>query len=215
MDCCNVNGLNEIFDKSRAAKESRKYIRKGLDRRATMVVGCLRDQGVSGASILEIGCGVGSLHLELLKQGAGSAIGAEVSESYVDAAAGLSRTLGFQDATQYHMGNFVDLEEGIPSADLVVLDRVICCYPDMKGLVTASTRHTQRLYILTYPRQTWWMRVGAWALNFGLTAIRREFRFFLHDPKEIGATIEAAQFSLIQSAKHGHWEMAAYRRHQA
>ena len=215
MDCCNVNGLNEIFDKSRAAKESRKYIRKGLDRRATMVVGCLRDQGVFGASILEIGCGVGSLHLELLKQGAGSAIGVEVSQSYMEAAAGLSRTLGFQDATQYHMGNFVDLEEDIPSADLVVLDRVICCYPDMKGLVTASTRHTQRLYILTYPRQTWWMRVGAWALNFGLTAIRREFRFFLHDPKEIGATIEAAQFSLIQSAKHGPWEMAAYRRHQS
>ena len=50
MDCCNVNGLNEIFNKSRAAKESRKYLRKGLDRRATMVVGFLRDQSVSGAS---------------------------------------------------------------------------------------------------------------------------------------------------------------------
>ncbi len=70
MDCCNVNGLNEVFNKSREAKESRKYLRKGLDRRATMVVGCLGDQGVSGASILEIGCGVGSLHMELLKQGA-------------------------------------------------------------------------------------------------------------------------------------------------
>ena len=71
MDCCNVNGLNEIFNKSRAAKESRRYLRKGLDRRAAMVVGCLRDEVVAGASILEIGCGVGSLHMELLKQGAG------------------------------------------------------------------------------------------------------------------------------------------------
>jgi len=212
MDCCNVNGLNEIFNKSRAAKESRKYLRKGLDRRATMVVGCLRDQGVSGASILEIGCGVGSLHLELLKQGAGSAVGVDVSQSYVEAAAGLSRTLGFQDATQYHMGNFVDLEEHIPSADIVVLDRVICCYPDMEGLVTASTRHTQRTYVLTYPRRTWWMRIGARAFNLGLTAMRREFRFFLHHPKEIGAAIEDAQFSLIQSARHGPWEMAAYQR---
>ena len=215
MDCCKVNGLNQIFNKSRAAKESRKYLRKGLDRRATMVVGCLKDQGVSGASILDIGCGVGSLHLELLKQGAGSAIGVDVSQSYVEAAAGLASTLGFQDATQYHMGNFVDLEEDIPSADMVVLDRVICCYPDMKGLVTASTRHTQGLYVLTYPRRTWWMRVGAWAFNFGLSVIRREFRFFLHHPKEIGATIEAAQFSLIQTAKRGPWEMAAYRRQQA
>ena len=70
MDCCNVNGLNEVFNKSKAAKESKKYLRKGLDRRATMVLGCLTDQGVSGTSILEIGCGVGSLHMERLKQGA-------------------------------------------------------------------------------------------------------------------------------------------------
>ena len=213
MDCCNVNGLNQVFNKSRATKESRKYLRKGLDRRAAMVVGCLTDEGVSEASILEIGCGVGSLHMELLKQGAGRAIGVDVSQSYVEAAAGLSRTLGFQDATQYHMGNFVDLEEDIPSADIVVLDRVICCYPDMRELVTASTRHTQRIYVLTYPRRTWWMRVGAWTFNFVLTAMRREFRFFLHHPKEIEAAIEDAQFSLIQSAKQGPWEMAAYRRH--
>ncbi len=215
MACCNVNGLNEIFNKSKAAKETRKYLKKGLDQRATMVVGCLRDQGVSGASILEIGCGVGSLHMELLRQGAGTAIGVEVSQSYVEAAAGLSLTLGYQDATQYHTGNFVDLEQDIPSADVVVLDRVLCCYPDMEGLVTASTRHTQQVYVLTYPRRTWWMLIGAWAMNFGLTVIRREFRFFLHHPKEIGTTIEAAQFSLIQSAKHGIWEMAAYRRQQA
>ena len=215
MDCCNVNGLNEVFNKSRAAKESRRYLRNGLDRRAAMVAACLSGQGGSGASILEIGCGVGSLHLELLKQGAGAAIGVDVSQSYVEAAAGLSRTLGFQDVTRYHLGNFIDLEEDIPPADMVVLDRVICCYPDMKGLVTASTGHAQRLYVLTYPRRTWWMRVGAWAFNFGLTVMRREFRFFLHHPEEIRAAIEAAQFSLIQSAKQGPWEMTAYRRHQA
>ncbi len=206
MDCCNVNGLNEVFNKSKAAKESKKYLSKGLDRRATMVLEYLTDQGVPGASILEIGCGVGSLHMELLKQGAGSAIGVEVSRSYVEAATDLSRTLGFQDATHYHMGNFVDLDEDIPSADIVVLDRVICCYPDMKGLVTASTRHTHRLYVLTYPRRTWWMRVGALVFNIVLTATRREFRFFLHHPREIGATIEAAQFSLIESARRGPWK---------
>ncbi len=141
--------------------------------------------------------------------------GVDVSQSYVEAATDLSRTLGFQDATQYHMGNFVDLEADIPSADIVILDRVICCYPDMEELVTASTRHTQRLYVLTYPRRTWWMRVGAWAFNFGLTAMRREFRFFLHHPKDTRAMIEAAQFSLIHSAMHGPWEIAAYRRNQA
>ena len=212
MDCCNINGLNKIFNKSKAAKEAKGYLSKGLGRRATMVLEFLSDQNVSGASILDIGCGVGSLHIELLKQGAGSATGVEVSQSYVEAATSLSGSLGFQDATQYHMGDFVDLEADIPPADMVVLDRVVCCYPDMKGLIECSTRHAQSLYVLTYPRRTWWMRIGARALNIGLAATRREFRFFLHHPKEIWATIEAAGFSLIQSGKQGPWEVASYRR---
>jgi len=212
MDCCNINGLNNIFNRSKAAKEAKGYLSKGLGRRATMALRFMSGQNVSGASILDIGCGVGSLHIELLKQGALSATGIDVSQSYVEAATSLSSSLGFQDATQYHMGDFVDLEADIPPADMVVLDRVVCCYPDMKGLIECSTRHAQSLYVLTYPRRTWWMRIGARALNIGLAATRREFRFFLHHPKEIWATIEAAGFSLIQSGKQGPWEVASYRR---
>ena len=127
MDCCSVNGLNKIFNKSKAARESRSYLKKGLGKRARMLAESLRSLGLSEATLLEIGCGVGALHLELLKQGAGRAIGVDVSSSYVEAATSLAQSLGFQDSAEYHLGNFVDREGDFPSADIVVLDRVLCC----------------------------------------------------------------------------------------
>ncbi len=132
--------------------------------------------------------------------------------AYVEAATSLAQSLGFQDAVEYHEGDFVELEEGIPPADIVLLDRVVCCYPDMEALVTASARHAQRLYALTYPRRTWWMRIAAFMVNLGLTVVRRQFRFFLHHPRQIEATLASAGFTPVHRATSGPWELAAYQR---
>ena len=212
MDCCSVNGLNKIFNESKARKESMAYSRKGLGKRERKLTDLVESQDISAATVLDIGCGVGALHLELLKQGAGRAIGVEVSSAYVEAATSLAQSLGFQDAVEYHEGDFVELEEGIPPADIVLLDRVVCCYPDMEALVTASARHAQRLYALTYPRRTWWMRVAAFMMNLGLTVVRRQFRFFLHHPRQIRATLASAGFTPVHRATSGPWELAAYQR---
>lgn len=212
MDCCSVNGLNKIFNESKAKKESNEYLRKGLGKRARKLTDLLENQDISEATVLDIGCGVGALHLELLKQGAGRAIGVEVSSAYLKAATSLAQSLGFQDAVEYHEGDFVEMEKGIPPADIVLLDRVVCCYPDMEALVTASARHAQRLYALTYPRLTWWWRIAAFMMNLGLTLARRQFRFFLHHPRQIGATLESAGFTPVHRATSGPWELAAYQR---
>ncbi len=212
MDCCSVNGLNNVFNESKARKESEAYSRKGLGKRARKLIDLVESQDISEATVLDIGCGVGALHLELLKQGAGRAIGVEVSSAYVEAATSLAQSLGFQDAVEYHEGDFVELEEGIPPADIVLLDRVVCCYPDMEALVTASARHAQRLYALTYPRRTWWMRIAAFMVNLGLTVVRRQFRFFLHHPRQIEATLASAGLTPAHRATSGPGELAAYQR---
>ena len=114
MDCCSVNGLNKVFNESKARKESEAYRRKGLGKRARKLTDLVESQGISEATVLDIGCGVWALHLELLKQGARSAIGVEVSSAYMEAATSLAQSLGFQDAVEYHKGDFVELDEGIP-----------------------------------------------------------------------------------------------------
>ena len=94
MECCSVNGLDRIFNKSRARKESNSYLKKGLDKRARKLADFLKGESLSEATLLDVGCGVGGLHLELLKHGAGKAIGVDVSPAYVEAASSLARELG-------------------------------------------------------------------------------------------------------------------------
>ena len=44
------------------------------------------------------------------------------------------------------------MSDEIEAADVVTLDRVICCYPDMEALVGRSAERALRLYGLVHPR---------------------------------------------------------------
>ena len=215
MDCCSPNGLDEMFNESAAKKELRAYQKKGLDKRARTLVDFLSQQDISGATLLEIGGGIGAVHLELMKAGAAKAVGVDVSSAYVKTASGLAESMGYGDAVEYHVGDFAEKERDIPAADIVLLDRVICCYPDMKVLVTASGRHAQRLCALTYPRRTWVARAVVSIANFGMAMLRRPFRIFVHRPQEVAATLASQGFSRVFEAYAGFgrmWEIAIYQR---
>ena len=190
-DCCSINDLDGQFDESWARKKLKSYQKNGLDKRATKLAGFLKTQGLSGATLLEIGCGIGALHQELLRDGAAKATGVDVSSAYIEAAKTLAREQGSQDSVEYHVGDFVDMEQDLPEADVVVLDRAICCYPDMQTLVTASARHSRRTCALTYPRWTWWIRAGHPLLNLLFAVIRKRFRTFIHNPSQISATLRS------------------------
>src|SRR5215510_11845768 len=98
MDCCSIiGGLNRIFDERTARAEVKRYWKKGLDRHARRIVTALLARGVAGASLLEVGAGIGGLHAELLKQGAARATDVDVSEAYLVAAQSLAERLGVRD----------------------------------------------------------------------------------------------------------------------
>ena len=94
MDCCTVNGLDQEFTRSWARKESRSYRKKGLNKRVGKLLGFLKAEGLREATVLDIGCGIGALHLELLKQGARKATGVDVSPAYIEEATALAQELG-------------------------------------------------------------------------------------------------------------------------
>ena len=214
MDCCSVNGLDKIFNKSKAQKESKAYLKKGLGKRARKIVDFLKSTSLSGATVLDIGCGIGALHFELLKEGAAKAVGVDVSPASMEAATSLAQRVGFQGLVEYHVGDFVEQEGDIGQADIVLLDRVICCYPDMERLVTTSAQHAHRLYVLTYPTPTWWLRTARLLLNLGLTIFRNRYRFFLHHPSKIAEILASEGFTNIfhTTSTFGFWQVAVYQR---
>ena len=152
-------------------------------------MGALEERGIAGASLLEVGGGVGSLHLELIKDGAASAVGYEVSPASIDAANDLAQRMGLLDSVEYHLGDFVELAPEAEPADIVLLNKVVRCYPNMPALLAASGSLASRLCGLVYPRRIWWSRAALRLANLFLAATRHRFRFFLHHPEELSATL--------------------------
>ena len=213
MDCCAHNqGLNNLFSEDTARSELKRYWKKGIDKHARAIVEAVSARGVQGASVLEIGAGLGGLHLELLKRGAARAMDVDVSSAYVAAAQSLSEQLGLREKVDYRVGDFAREAESVPEADVVILHRVVCCYPDMPQLVAAAAGRARRLMALSFPRATWYMRLFEKLMNFGLWVVRSGFRIYVHPPEAILATAQAASLRLVQQKSSWPWVIVVLER---
>lgn len=213
MDCCRPpHDLDKMFNASTARRDADGYLRDGLDKQAQLVVDFLTSRGMAGGSVLEIGSGAGGLHLELLKAGAARATSVDLSPAYVEAARGLADRLGLADRVDHRLLDFARQGESVGEADVVVMNRVVCCYPDMPGLVRPAARHARRLLALVFPRDAWWMRLGGRLLNAWMWLTRSAFRLFMHPPAAIIATVEQAGLKTVYDRHSGPWRIVVFQR---
>jgi len=216
MDCCQCQSFTNIFDKRSARRQLATYLRRGPDKTTRILVGAIEDalgpSGLAGASVLDIGGGIGAIQFELLAAGAGTATGVDASPAYVDAATEESRRRGYEGRITHRAANFVDVAPEVQPADVVTLERVICCYHDMPRLVGASAARAQRLYGLVFPRDTWWIRAGGMVGNTLLGLSRNSFRFFVHPTRAVDA-VAREQGLLRRFARNvGIWQVVIYAR---
>ncbi|TAM48454.1 MAG: methyltransferase domain-containing protein [Gammaproteobacteria bacterium] len=195
MSCCCTpsGGIGKFFGHF-ARRYRRRYARRGFEPAQRQLIEGLRLAGFADASLLEIGCGVGYLHQQLLREGAGHALGVDISEEMLAQARLAARDAGLAGRTEYRQGDFVNIAGGIEPADVALLDKVVCCYPDAEALVTRSVSKTRRVYALTYPRDRSINRLGVRVLDFFLWLVRSGFRTYVHDPRRIESWIAAAGF---------------------
>lgn len=213
MDCCAHNqGLNKLFNEDNARGEISTYFKQGIDKHARAIVDAVSARGVGAASLLEVGSGIGGLHLELLKRGAAHATDVDVSSAYLSAAQSVAEKLGLRDKVTYLLADFAREADQTPAADVVILHRVVCCYPNMPQLVTAAAQHAQRLMALSFPREAWYMRLFEKLINFGMWLTRSSFRFYLHSPEAIRATAAAAGLVPIHQKSSWPWQIVIFER---
>lgn len=206
-DCCTPRGYRRIFSEKSAYAAARRYRRKGLDGPSRRIVDLLIAAGVEGKSVLEVGGGVGAIQLELLRAGASRATSVELTPTYEAAAAGLLAEHGVADRVERRVVDFVEAGAEVDSADIVVLNRVVCCYPDMPRLVGAAAQHARGLLVLTFPKRRWWTRALLVIGNAGFRITRREFHVFIHPPSQIREVAEANGLE-VQSDRPGlFWEV--------
>jgi hypothetical protein len=208
---CGCRVGNEFGE--RAARDDLKAYRKsGPGTTTRWLIEGLEAGGVGGMTVLDIGAGVGAVHQRLLADGALAAIDVDGSPAYVDAAREEAARRGTTDRVRYEVGDFVELAPAIGESDIVALDRVICCYPDMPSLVRLSVSRARRRYGLVYPRDTWWIRAGARLLN-GLARVgRQRVRAHVHRTADVEGIIRSFGFVPRLRRQTLFWQVAVYER---
>ena len=212
MSCAQCKGIVQEFDDRLARKELRRYRRRGPAGTTRTLLDALREVGVAGRSFVDVGGGVGAVQHGLMAAGASHGTHVDASPSYLAAARDEAQRLGHADRMRYVQGDFVTLASGLDAADLVTLDRVVCCYHDMPALVDASASRARFLYGLVFPREHWFMRLGVWGLNCIQRIRRRPFNVFLHGTTAVEARIRSHGFRKILHAHSPLWQIHLYRR---
>jgi 16S rRNA G966 N2-methylase RsmD len=188
--CCNPRGCDRFFSPRFARRVARRYREKGLDKTAQLMVEFLEQRGIEGATVLEVGGGVGEIQIELLKRGAARAVNLELSPAYEEEAERLLREAGFEERAQRLLHDIATDPAEIEPADVVVLHRVVCCYPDLEQLLDAAADHARRLLVFSYPPRNAVSRLFIAAQNLLFRLLRREFRTFAHPPSRMLRLLE-------------------------
>jgi SAM-dependent methyltransferase len=208
---CACTAGNE-FGEASARRHLAEYRRSGPARLSRWLVEGLADGGAGGQTVLDIGAGVGAVHQELLAAGASSAVDVDGSPAYVAAAREEAERRGTADRVGYVVGDFVLLAPDIEAADLVALDRVVCCYPDMEALVTLSVARARHRYGLAYPRDSAWIRAGSRVANGFFRLTRQRLRIYIHRTAAVDAIVHAAGFRPTLHRDTLVWQVAVYER---
>lgn len=206
MGCCRTPGA-EPFTERVARRDLARFRRRGLDATARKLAE-LAD--ARGATILEIGGGVGGLHVELLRRGGARATNVELTAAYEDAARELLAEERLDARVDRRVGGFPQVEA--EPADVVVLHRVVCCSPDVDALVGGAATLARRRLVLSFPRHVPWLRVAAATLNRGAQILRWEWRFWIHDPAAIAAAAESAGLARSTETAGRLWQIAVFER---
>ena len=191
--CAHAVSAGKIY--SRLARLHRwRLNKKGLGVAQKSLLQGFEQLGYKDSTLLEIGCGVGHLHQTMLERGAGSALGVDLAANMLQEAENWAEERGLEGKTRYIEGDFVNLVDSVAPADITLLDKVVCCYPDARLRVNCSLAKTKRLYALVYPRDRWLTRLAIGFAALIMRLIRSDFRPYVHDPKQIEAWISARGF---------------------
>lgn len=214
--CCqskNINDLENTFGHARAQRDAEKYLKHGLDQRAEKLIAYVAGKLPPDATVMEIGCGSGAVHQELLRRSAArSAVGVDASSSYLAAAKQNAQTLNLKEKVSYLHGDFAQSAEFNIAADLVLLDRVICCYPHLEALLGKAAAQTNRYLAISFPVDRWWVHMAHRMADTVLKLIGSGYHPYVHSYAAIQSVAAAAGMQPVHTDRRHIWQIAVFER---
>lgn len=213
MDCCETAVIDSCFDDRYVQKKLARYQKNGPKKTTSILARVITDQMRKGMTLLDIGGGIGDLQHILIPMGVGRAVNCEASNAFIQACEKEATVRGYADKITHIQGDFVELAGEVPSADIVTLDRVICCYPDMPELVRTSVQKAGTIYGIVIPSENWLVKlVTSIYYNLRFLLLRNPFRVFVHSTKAIEDIILAAGFQRSFYQQTGGWQILVFAR---
>lgn len=212
MSCCpHCVDSRDLFGDRTARRDLKRYRKRGMRKSTEMLVDALKPYA-AGATLLDIGGGVGMVQRELMDAGLERATQVDASKAYLEASRREAERRGHLSRTELVFGDFAELAPELGSRDIVVLDRVVCCYPDAPSLVSLSVASAREVIGLVAPRRRLGIRLLVRLANLFFRARGSAFRTFVHPPSAVEAIIESNGFEPVCSDQTIIWNVLVFRR---
>jgi SAM-dependent methyltransferase len=212
VGCARYCAAEAQFDHKVAERDLRRYRRRGPDVTSRLILAELRRWPLEGRQLLDIGGGIGVISAELADTGLASVTVVEASPAYLQVARQQIGARYESRPTKFILGDFARIAATLPDADVVTLDRVVCCYPDYEALLMGAADRTRQLLAFTYPSDRWYVRALFALENFWLWLIGKRFRASVHSPQHMGEVLEAAGLVRTERRETLTWVLDLYRR---
>jgi 2-polyprenyl-3-methyl-5-hydroxy-6-metoxy-1,4-benzoquinol methylase len=209
MACCDVNGLNRIFSKLPARLAASLYAWRGPSQHTRSFAAELPDP--RSKRVLDIGGGLGALSLALLERGAGHVQLVEVSRAFMETAERLAERAGKRERFDFVLGDAATLE-ALREADIVVLDRVVCCYPEPEALLRRAASLSRSVLAFTFPIETPLTRWTIRCNNNLMRLLRVPYRAFLHDPAVLRKAATSRGHRLADQRRLSDWQLWVFQK---
>ena len=213
MNCClHCEDIRSVFGPDRAEADLRRYRRKGPDPSTRLILEELRRLPLEGTTVLDVGGGIGVLGLELMAAGAQRVVEVEASNASLEVSQQQFSERGWGHRLQAVLGDFATLGKRIEVADLVTLDRVVCCYPDYETLLSRGCNHARKVLALSFPRNRWYVRASIALENLWRRLTGNSFRAFVHPPRRLAAVMERSGLRRVAQRGTPFWMVEVYDR---
>ena len=213
MTCCHCEATDQEFDARTARRDLRRFERRGPDVTTRHILTMVRELSLPpAAALLDVGGGIGAIHHTLLDQGFARALQVDASSAYLEVAAAEARKRGHADRVEFRRADFPAVASSLPMADVVTLDRVVCCDPDCARLLGAAAGRARQALAFSYPRVRWFVRLVIGLFNVSNRLRGRAFQAHLHSPAKMAGILERAGLRRRKSAQAFFWAVEIYER---
>ena len=212
MSCQQCCGIEQIFDDKQARKDLKHYRKKGGSKATQLLIQALRSRVKEGDRLLDIGGGIGAIQLELLKSGVGQVLNVDASPAYQKIAAEAAEKDGYKDQVDYLQGDFTELAPEVKPQEIITMDKVICCYPDVNQLLGLAVKRSEKYIGLVYPKDAWWVRFGSRLGNYFMRWRYQGFETFVHPNQLVFGILKENGFKRAHYQTTNFWQVMVWEK---